>query len=253
MNRGNHGVKRAIRLVSVLNTLALIGVSVSAKSRIALAPGQTISIRVYEHAQTPAGVLNSATDQASWLFRAAQIRISWEFPSTEPPEDQGTDMTSPAFQQPDPRPYIVVRLIRRMPATVFPGALGYALPFAHAGAHVVIFYDRVETLAHSFNKATHLILGYAVAHEIGHVLLGSSDHSAGTLMQAQWTSATWRLASIGLLAFSREEAERMGAALPRFQVRHTLPVKPPTLISRRHARNGIICASHDTPNKVLAD
>lgn len=210
MKRGNHGMNRAIRLALVVNTLALMGASVSGKSRNALAPGQTISIRVYEHAQTPAGVLHSATDQASWLFRAAQIRISWEFPSTESPEDQGTDMTSAAFQQPDARPYIVVRLMRRTPATVFPGAMGYALPFAHAGAHVVIFYDRVETVADSSKTATYLVLGCAVAHEIGHVLLGSSDHATGTLMQAQWTSATWRLASMGLLAFTREQAERMG-------------------------------------------
>jgi hypothetical protein len=219
------------RLALVVNTLALMGASVSGKSRNALAPEQTISIRVYDHAQTPAGVLHSATDQANWLFRAAQIRMNWEFPTTESPEDQGTDMTSAAFQQPDARPYIVVRLIRRTPATVLPNAMGYALPFAHAGAHVVIFYDRVETLAHRFNKATDLILGYAVAHEIGHVLLGSSDHATGTLMQAQWTPVTWRLASIGLLAFTREQEERMGAGLQRFQVRHTLPVQTPTLIS----------------------
>jgi hypothetical protein len=226
-------MKRATRLALIAATLALTSASVSGKSRNALAPGQTISIRVYEHAQTLAGVLHSATDQASWLFRAAQIRISWEFPSTETPEDQGTDMTSTsaAFQQTDARHYIVVRLMSRTPATVFPGALGYALPFAHAGAHVVIFCDRVETLADSSNKAPELILGYAVAHEIGHVLLGSSDHSAGTLMQAQWTATTCHLASMGLLAFTREQAQRMDAALQRFQVRHTLPVQTPTLTS----------------------
>jgi hypothetical protein len=220
-------MNRATRLALVVNTLALMSAPLSSKRRDALASGQTISIRVYDHAQALAGVLHSATDQAGWLFRAARIRISWEFPSTEPPEDRGTDVTSAAFQQPDARPYIVVRLIRRTPATLLPGALGYALPFAHAGAHVVIFYDRVEILAHSFNKATDLILGYAVAHEIGHVLLGSSDHSAGTLMQAQWTATTCRLASMGLLAFTREQTERMGAAVQRFQVRHTSSVQSP--------------------------
>jgi hypothetical protein len=44
--------------------------------------------------------------------------MSWEFPSTAPPEDQGTDMTSAAFQQPDARSYLVVRLITPTPATV---------------------------------------------------------------------------------------------------------------------------------------
>jgi hypothetical protein len=199
----------SLRIALATNTLALVAGCIFAKTRSEIVPADTLSIRVYNSAQAPAGVLHSAIEGSAWLFRADGIQTLWEQPATESPEDEGTDMTSAAFHQPDPRRYIVVRLVRHMPASVLPDSLGYALPFAHTGAHVVIFYDRVQALTGRVNAASDLILAYAMAHEIGHVLLGSSEHSNGGLMQARWTADTWRLACAGLLHFGPEESRRM--------------------------------------------
>jgi hypothetical protein len=95
----------------------------------------------------------------------------------------------------------------------------------------LIFYDRMETLANSMNEATYIVLGHAMAHEIGHVLLGSSDHASGGMMQGAWTPAIWHLASLGLLAFTREEAEHMGARLQRLQAQQLLWLSQPMLAS----------------------
>ena len=213
---------------ALLNMLALMGVALCGKTPARITARQMLLVRLYDQAQAPAGVVHAASDEASRLFRAAGIRISWEYPSSESPEDQGTDMTSAAFRQPDVRSYVVVRLMRREPTNIFAGALGYSLPFAHRGAHVSIFYDRVETQALGANAPTYVILGHSIAHEIGHVLLGSSEHTRGGLMQGRWSPETWRLASSGLLAFSREEAERMNAGLQRFQA-PPLRVQQPNL------------------------
>jgi hypothetical protein len=218
-----------LRLAFLLNAIALMAGSSSRKTGTGIASVQTLPIHLYDRAQAPARVVHLAVSEVGRLFWAARIQISWKFLSTESPEDQGTDMTSAGFQRPDTRPYLVVRLLRGAPPNIFPGALGYALPFARTGARVLIFYDRVETLAHSVNEATYTILGHALAHEIGHVLLGSSEHANAGLMQARWTPATWRLASAGLLVFRSDEAERMSAGLQKFQARRLLPVRQPTL------------------------
>jgi len=42
---------------------------------------------------------------------------------------------------------------------------------------------------------------HALAHEMGHVLRLSSEHTNAGLMQASWNPGTWNLASAGLLAF----------------------------------------------------
>jgi hypothetical protein len=204
-----------LRIATFAGTLALLAGCGYGKT----GPEQTVSVRLYDQAQVPATVLHSAMNETSRLFRAAGIRISWERPSAEAPEDQGTDQTAYVCQRPDERPYLAVRLIRRTPANVYPGALGYSLPLAHSGAHVVIFYDRVEELPQWVNTAAYVILGHAMAHELGHVLLGSTEHALGGLMQARWTSASWRLATAGVLSFEREEVRRMRAGLERLQAR----------------------------------
>lgn len=207
----------SLQIAYVAGTLALLAGSASGKNGWASAPEHTVSIRLYDRAQAAAAVLHSAIAETTRLFRAAGILTLWERPSAESLEDQGTDMTAAAFRRPNERPYLVIRLMRHTPATVFPGGLGYSLPFAHHGAHVLIFYDRVVALTQRVNTGTDVILGHAMAHEIAHVLLGSTEHSAGGLMQSCWTPASWHLASEGLLAFRREEIERMHAGLRRFQ------------------------------------
>jgi hypothetical protein len=212
-----HAMNSSLRIASLTSTLALTAGSLCGKAPTETAPAQRLSIRLYDQAQVPNRVLRLATAEADRLFRAARFRIAWDQPSAESAEDRGTDMTSAAFRQADARSYLVVRLMRRTPATVFPGALGYALPFAHMGAHVLIFYDRVEALTQRVNTAGYVILGHALAHEIAHVLLGSSQHATGGLMEARWTPARWRLASAGLLTFRGEEIECIRAGLRRFQ------------------------------------
>jgi len=219
-------MSRSFQTAVIATTLALPAGSVLGKTGRAIGSEQTLSIHLYDRAQVPTGVLHSATVEASRIFRAATIRITWERPSVEAPRDQGIDMSdmrSVAPHLPDERPYLVVRLVRRVPATVFPSALGFALPLARSGAQVTIFYDRVEESTRSVDTASYVVLGHALAHEIGHVLLRSSEHASVGLMQARWSPTSWRLASAGLLAFCPEEAERMCAGLRRFRAPDPLP------------------------------
>jgi hypothetical protein len=226
-------MNRSLQSAFVASALALLSASAFGKTGHEIRPEPALSIHLYNQAQAPTGVLHSATAEAARLFRPAGIRITWEEPSVEAPEDQGIDMSdtrsAASAKSPNQRPYLVVRLMRGMPARVFPHTLGFALPFARTGAQVTIFYDRVETLTRDTGTASHVILGHALAHEIGHVLLGSLEHSPSGLMQACWKPASLRLASVGLLAFYPEQAERMSAGLERFQARHPLPEHEPAL------------------------
>jgi len=50
-----------------------------------------------------------------------------------------------------------------------------------------------------------ILLGDALAHEIGHVLLGGTDHAPGGIMKARWGKADFQDAAMGLLAFNSSE------------------------------------------------
>jgi hypothetical protein len=113
------------------------------------------------------------------------MRIRWACPPTELPEDQGSDMTSPAFQKKvNTRRYIVVRFIGRAPATIVPGAIGYSLPFARTGAQVLIFYDRVEFLAQNMNQATYMVSCSGAFRALA--VSGNSGELAGGGDSAAW-------------------------------------------------------------------
>ena len=176
-----------LRIAVIASVLSAAASSLRGKSGREIEAEQTLRIHLYDQAHVPAGTLKWATAEATRIFRAAKIKINWEQPSAESPRDQGLDMSSAMPWKLGERQYLVVRIMRRTPATTtFRGALGFALPVAQNGAHVSIFYDRVEALARCVSAASYVILGHAMAHEIGHVLLSSSGHSSAGLMQARW-------------------------------------------------------------------
>jgi hypothetical protein len=214
---GGHSMNSSWRIAFVAFAVSTAAGPAPGKTERKIALQQALCARLYLQEQVPPRTIHWATIEATRIFRAAGINIAWQQPLVEAPEDQGLDMSSAAPRSLDERHYLVVRITQRTPATVFPGALGFALPFSHSGAHVLIFYDRIDALARSMSSASYVILGHAIAHEIGHVLLGLAKHSSSGLMQARWSQANWRLASAGLLAVTPEQAERMREGLLKFR------------------------------------
>ncbi len=170
------------------------------------ASAQTILIRIDNRAHVPPSTLRAAQAEAARIFKSSGIRLTWLL-QIECPGDRGIDMSGPAAGRPDPRSYLVLSITTGTPHVLCPGALGFSLPFAHSGAHASIFYDRVQLVTLNENTAQDIVLGHAIAHELGHVLLRSTEHSAAGLMQARWNRATWQLASKGLLCFLSEQRE----------------------------------------------
>ncbi len=80
---------------------------------------------------------------------------------------------------------------------------------------VNIFYPLVEKLAEKMHTDAHLVLGAGVAHEIGHMHLGNNReaHSKDGIMCGVWSHREFELMSIGELNFSREQGERIRAAI----------------------------------------
>jgi hypothetical protein len=111
---------------------------------------------------------------------------------------------------------LAVRLVRTpaQPGEAGQLPLGYSLVDARvsAGSLATIFLDRVEWLAHAADADPGTLLGLAIAHEIGHLLLGSTEHAATGVMRAIWSSAAlrrhgqdWR--------FTHQHGARMRAAI----------------------------------------
>ena len=71
-----------------------------------------------------------------------------------------------------------------------------------------------------------MILGLAAAHEIGHLLMNSRDHSASGLMRAGWDVNDLRRATQGDLRFTDNELKQIHAgALTRMTQQNAAQVE----------------------------
>jgi hypothetical protein len=74
------------------------------------------------------------------------------------------------------------------------------------------FADRVATLAATLETDASVVLGRAVAHEVGHLLMGTQAHSASGLMRATCSNETILANRVDDWGFSAQEASDMRAA-----------------------------------------
>jgi len=86
---------------------------------------------------------------------------------------------------------------------------------AHKGLVATVFADRVAITSDRAGANASGVLGRVIAHEIGHLLIGTNQHSLHGLMRAVWTDFELRR-SIGLeWQFSASEARCMRAEIAR--------------------------------------
>ena len=73
--------------------------------------------------------------------------------------------------------------------------------------------NRVKELADRHLVIVPQLLGQIMAHEVGHLLLGSNNHTRRGLMRAQWTGDKLKEANLRLAYFNRKQAERARASV----------------------------------------
>lgn len=112
---------------------------------------------------------------------------------------------------------IVLRLESASPeAAAEPRPLGMALVSEHAGEVPVfstVYADRVEALARNAGVDHRSILGRAIAHEIGHLLLNTTRHAARGLMRPAWSAAEIQRNVASDWVFTRRERDAMVQAV----------------------------------------
>jgi hypothetical protein len=170
----------------------------------------SLSIHYYNRAEVPPRELDTAIQEASRILARAGVETGWTEAPPDAPEGCTFDFSGrSAYQHPkaDSRNYLVVSIGRGGPASAYRDTFGFALPDASAGVHAFIFYDRVKQLIDPRLASVPKMLGDAIAHEVGHVLLGSVQHSSDGLMKARWDKTDYLRAEAGMMRFSALEGE----------------------------------------------
>jgi hypothetical protein len=135
-----------------------------------------IVVRLYDVAGVSPVDLHQATRTSDAIFAKAGIEAMWRECGA------GCD-TAPAAAE------VLVR-IARGGSRSGPEPLGYSLVdgAARGGVLATLYADRIRELAARVGIDDGVLLGRAMAHEIGHMLLGTSAHARSGLMRAQWSA-----------------------------------------------------------------
>jgi len=172
----------------------------------------TVRIRVNNYTQASPLMLAKAEREAGRILGEAGLRVVWlDCPIThlESVHVQ-QNLCLEALQAPD----IVLRVLlepthNRFQDTVY----GFAvLPIVAS----VYFNHALRTgKRDNADFEVPIILGCVIAHEVGHLLLGSNSHSASGVMQPLWERKQLRQAMMGVLLFTKEQSERIQAEAER--------------------------------------
>lgn len=146
-------------------------------SRLDITSNTRVAVHVYSQVAdfTPADE-RIAIEVATDVFATARVDVVWTLctpgvcttPSAEALKLRV--VTSPANAEPNP------------------GVLGQAMvdPRARTGVLATVFIDRTRHLASDLGIDYRVLLGRAMAHELAHLLLGTSVHGSG-LMRDFWS------------------------------------------------------------------
>jgi len=121
------------------------------------------------------------------------------------------------------QPKFVLRILR--PKLAMRGEqLGYAAMTPEGGAYITVFICPEQQKARVSNLSNGPLLGHAVAHEIGHLLLGPNAHSATGIMRPVWRPVDEEWMEKGVLLFDEGQANKMRSALAARLI-HKAPVE----------------------------
>jgi len=162
--------------------------------RIPTAEGDVeVKVRVAQVGRVPEEVQQIA--QTTVLLLYSRIGVTVRF--TNEPSEMDTEA-------------IALQVWERAPGGIGPYVMGSAWIGGRRGRRANAFYDRLEVFAGgSGPRDTGILLGYVMAHELGHVLRAEPGHSPSGVMKACWgqRDVPWMLHEA--VSFSRADAKRI--------------------------------------------
>ena len=167
-----------------------------------------VAVRFFDMSGLPDSDVREAVTIAMRLFEAAGLQLI----VTNCPSEGAGAAACTSDLAPNER---VVRVIRSPAAWQTNNVrLGNAVvvPGTRPGVLATVYADRVAWKAADIGIDRPLLLGRAIAHELGHLLLGTASHSPLGLMRARWTPEELRRDRPSDWFFSTRDASRLRTA-----------------------------------------
>lgn len=168
-------------------------------------PAQVLQVTLLDQANVPVETLEGAREVLAGIYRQAgiQVQVTVKKSSWQPGQvTQWDDLPGD----------IIVRICSEQMAKILvPKAsiFGYVQPVGPGVLPRVanVFYYRVQELKAAIGSPVPEVLGTALAHELGHLLIGRGAHAPTGIMRCPWDAAEMRELRRGQLQFDRRQAK----------------------------------------------
>jgi hypothetical protein len=205
-----HRESKTVLLV-VLVVLTISVRVVVAQASFAGNPQVTVS--VYDDASVFNETLARAERRAAKIFSRVGLDVNWL--NCTVTEKNGCGLALDEIGGP-------VHLVLRITPTVASSTSGTAFGVAHlgrdgTGRYGDVFWSRVQDPQGDSNVDVAMLLGSVMAHEMGHLLLGSNAHAVSGIMRARWEHGELRRIGMDSLLFLPEQGTRMRDRVSRRQ------------------------------------
>jgi hypothetical protein len=199
-----------VRVVATAVMLAAWFAQASGRAAVIL---DSLSVRIYDSAGVLAAHRARAIKRAGDILARADLAVDWrDCPA-------GGVLARGACAAPPAPGELALRLVHSPKGDPNPRALGNALidTTTGSGTLATVFIDRVTALSQQGKIDPWSTLGGIMAHEIGHLLLGTNSHSETGLMREIWTlkDLTRNRPDDWLFSRAQREELRNGRALLR--------------------------------------
>jgi len=211
-------VNKRFETSSILVFLAVAPVALAQVPSLPVAPlSPEMTISVHDYAGVPSELLDEAEQQAREIYRRAGLETVWhncspKLENVEPESCHFSDTTHLTLKISPRASNVQVRDRLDVLGTAYPDDKG-------VGYFAYVFYDRIQELAVR-QKLGNRLLADVMAHEIGHLLLGSNSHSLSGIMSAHWNYDQLRNVSEGTMWFIPAQARVIRDRLGDRQGRH---------------------------------
>jgi hypothetical protein len=200
-------VKKIIGSCSVLVLLAVAPIASSqGTAALPVGPEPELTISVHNYADVPDGLLSAAEGQAREIFHQAGLETAWlncapKLEAVQPKSCYFSDSSHVTLKINAHAVQAKAKDRLEVLGTAYPDDKGI-------GWFAYVFYDRIKQLAER-EKLGHALLADVMAHEVGHLLLGSNSHSVTGIMCAHWNSEQLIDIAEGAMNFVPAQAKMM--------------------------------------------
>ena len=200
-NRNSHSCQ--FRPDFLVGMAVLVSLVVSPTAVVAeTATASSMTVLVFNFRQVPDKVLAKAESEAGRIFQRSGVHVTWrDCPTGSEPCEKGTGC-------------VLFLAIQAGPVqnTKLDTISGSADQSVHLAA---VYYDYLPRQPGGYRNSSEVVtvLAGVIAHELGHLLLGTHGHSLTGIMRGIWDFEQTRRALMSQLSFLPEETEILQSVL----------------------------------------